>query len=375
MLMHGNTRIIMKPPLYYLICTILLLRLGISAFADEVQDQIDQLNNKDLRIRLSAVTKLGGLNDKRAIGPLMDRLRGDSNDAVRSQAAYALGALHDPQAVEILISILMDENNDVGLRVTAADALGKIGDPRAVEPLTKCLNSQYLNLASFAAQSLGAIRDPRAIEPLIECYRNHRNDGTGMIDFTADAVGLLRQSAVEPLLSCLTNDDANMRQFAVKAFYTMDEEDERPVTEFAITKIVKALPDWTARHEIREALQSLHWAPESEREQVYFWICNDDGNSLRTNWDQTTKILSDDLKSGDPQKIKNGVCSFICLGQADSISKLVDALNAQGTEELAEIFLGCDNQDLAQAARSWASAHQYQLHVSSSENNILWHKW
>ena len=96
------------------------------ACADDVDTLIARLVHRDLDVRKAAARLLVSVGDTRAIGPLIEALKGTS-------AAV-------PEAR--------------GVRRAVAEALGKIGDVRAIEPLTAALNDEWWAVREAAAEAL-----------------------------------------------------------------------------------------------------------------------------------------------------------------------------------------------------------------------------
>ena len=139
-----------------------------------VEPLIGALRSEKSRARAAAAEALGGIEDVRAVEPLIVALEDDKIANVRAGAAEALGEIKDPRAVEPLIAALQDKNPDV--RSWAAKALGEIKDPRAVEPLIVALKDKTTHVRSWVAEALGEIKDPRAVEPLIEALQDENAD-------------------------------------------------------------------------------------------------------------------------------------------------------------------------------------------------------
>lgn len=87
----------------------------------------------------SAAMALGELGDERAIGTLMNELKNNEKDYIRSSTAIALGKLEAEEAVPYLTDRLRDTKAPV--RSNAALTLGKMGNESAVEPLINILGS------------------------------------------------------------------------------------------------------------------------------------------------------------------------------------------------------------------------------------------
>ena len=75
---------------------------------------IQDLNSDYVGVRQYAVSALGELNDTRAVGPLILKLKDESeDDFVRASAAKALGKSNDSQAIEPLIHAFRDDSSDI----------------------------------------------------------------------------------------------------------------------------------------------------------------------------------------------------------------------------------------------------------------------
>jgi HEAT repeat protein len=106
-------------------------------------------------IREGAAAALGGIGDRRAVGPLITALS-DLDLRVRSAAAHALAQIGGP-AVDPLIAAL--ENGGVPASPHVALALGLLGDIRAVDPLVATLEGEGRYLRAVAAQALWELKD------------------------------------------------------------------------------------------------------------------------------------------------------------------------------------------------------------------------
>ncbi len=128
-----------------------------------VESLLNALNDEDFQVRDDAITELGRLGDRRAVGPLIVLLK-DPNVYIRDNAINSLGLIGDRHAVGPLLESLREQN--VYIRDNAITALGRLRDPRAVEPLIALLGDRNVYLRDNAACALGEIGDRRAIEPL-----------------------------------------------------------------------------------------------------------------------------------------------------------------------------------------------------------------
>jgi hypothetical protein len=179
---------------------------------------------------------------------------------------------------------------------------------------------------------------------------------------------LANPQALEALAALLKDQDSSVRKHAYNALGRLG--DQRAVPE-----LVKALPDWDARHVLGDALTKLSWKPTSDPEQVYFWICDSDVSNLRKEWPKTKKVLLGDLQSTDQRKIKNAVCTFIALGNKEVVPDLAEVLTSHGSEELAAIFMNCGDSSLAQSALAWTSLRGIKESDNFTAPNPSWGSW
>ncbi|MBN1818445.1 MAG: HEAT repeat domain-containing protein [Sedimentisphaerales bacterium] len=197
--------------------------------ANEVEDLIQQLKDRDPMVKCDAAEKLGELGDRRAVQPLIELLEdtsgsigganvrptarqdadspGDSPKEIveaaklkvaratirplpvnntdpsllktylaglkgrditgRAKAAEELGKLRDVRAVPALLEVLNERDMTGRIHEAAIIALGEIGDPRAFDVIVARLNPRMPSDAVPAVIALGKLGDPRAIEPLV----------------------------------------------------------------------------------------------------------------------------------------------------------------------------------------------------------------
>lgn len=188
---------------------LLMLSFTVVAQTDRVSPAIQELQNGDPEIRLSAVRELSRLADARAVEPLI-RMLNDPDAGVRVAAITALGQLKDPSAVEPLSVFLRGEG---GFQKAAQDALIEMG-PTAVEPLCRILQDENDLLRFYAADLFTKIHDTRAINCLISSL-GVRVNGIGQL--AADGLVGIGVPAVDELIVSLSNADPVVRELAIKA--------------------------------------------------------------------------------------------------------------------------------------------------------------
>jgi HEAT repeat protein len=121
--------------------------------------------------RLSAISLLGALRERRAAAPLTQLLNDPSNH-VRIAVIMALGWIGGAMAVTALAQML-DHSHEPS-RAEAARWLGWSGSPAAREPLADALSDTASGVRLAAAKALSRLDDPRAFGPLIEAFWRSR---------------------------------------------------------------------------------------------------------------------------------------------------------------------------------------------------------
>ena len=134
------------------------------------QRLIEELNDVDSNIRLSAAGKLGRERDPAALGALCRALTEDRSYGVRKWAAMALANFRDGKSLDALESALRDM---VPVREAAISSISSIGGRKAVSIFLQELQSNLLS-ASEKLWILGGLRasaehvDPRRLLPLLQ---------------------------------------------------------------------------------------------------------------------------------------------------------------------------------------------------------------
>ena len=386
-----------------------------------VEPLIVCLNGQNLLARSEALKSLVKIG-KPAVYPLIGFLKSGTL-YMRPKVSAALVKLGKPTVIP-LISCLKDKSNIV--RYLAADALGDIRDKIAVEPLINCLNDKYPDVVSSAASALGKIGDTRAIEPLIGCLKDKNEGSTNITDAIGkiggnqtvkllieylnslnendwisrrnaiDALSKIKEPGIDSIVEILRTKDLNLRNsLAIAQANICDHWKMGPLIaklkdknitvrknaatalgdfndKRAIPYLVSAMPDCNAQFEICMSLMVLGWKPSTDAEQVYDMTGKQEWNQLRANWVLTKRVLLNDIKSGNRNKIENAVFTFITLGEEEIIVELIKILNSKGDKVLAETYLNCGQHQLYEAANKWASRHGYNINSGSGSHNATW---
>jgi HEAT repeat protein len=296
---------------------------------------------------------------KPAIEPLIDCLYYKDGE-FDYDIENTLSAIGKP-AIEPLIVHLNDIN--VNVRQHSVLALGRIGDRHATIPLIKCLKDTVFVIRSSAAEALGKIGDSHAIQPLID-YLKEACDLSAIY-----ALGKFgAQDAVVPLIACLKHNNDIVGQEAAEALGKIGDRK-------AIPFLVSALPNWENARSYSISLKSMNWQPITDDEQIHWWIAIRDTSELISHWNQTKRVLLDDLNSTDFLRNEYAVYAFISFGSADVKVQLINILNTKGNKKMAETFLNSGDNSLSEIAKTWASNHGYIISSDGTKPEAKWGKW
>lgn len=113
------------------------------------------------------------------------------------------------------------KDKDELLRQLSASALGEIGDRKAIKPLISCLRDNNLQIRVSAASSLCKMGE-EVVEPLLEALRESRPE---VREACAGALGQIGDKrAVEPLIKLLSDKNFTVRKAATWALGRIDDE-------------------------------------------------------------------------------------------------------------------------------------------------------
>jgi HEAT repeat protein len=115
---------------------------------------IDALDDEDENVRSRSAWALGEIRDKRAVKPLMEKLK-DKNASVRWKTAIALSKF-GKESFDYLLDALKYEN--VMVREKAAEALGEMGDPAALDALENALLDKDIYVRRSAEDAIKIIK-------------------------------------------------------------------------------------------------------------------------------------------------------------------------------------------------------------------------
>lgn len=330
----------------------------------DLEKLVSLLGSADATERWAAAECLGQLKDTRAVEPLVraifaeeyprlvmiernalqeigDRraedllLEGLKQKSTRATAADTLGRLQAVRAVDPLIALL--KSADRWDRSNAAEALGQIKDRRAMSPLCAALKDSNEVVRRYAASALGDLGDVRAVGPLNDVL-NDPDDGVRWN--ASNSLGDLRDPrATEPLAAALSDSEEMVRKAAADALGKIRD----PLAVPALIRAFKSGSRWHAA----AALANI-------------------------SDPQSADFLNNGLKRGQVDLVAAAHPFFIRQGDPRALPALIEALNRYGRWEMAQGYMFCGNPELADAARRWATAHDFDNLVPQDGQPLIW---
>lgn len=143
-----------------------------------VQELLTYLNDEDVEYRAKIASCLGDIKNKSAISALIGLLS-QENDEVRENAAVALGKLKDEQSASVLMEHIKTDASDY-VKTACIESLGQIYEDKRnsvdVQPIIVSLQSTVPSIQKVAAISLAKIKNSNCIVPLIKSMNPARHD-------------------------------------------------------------------------------------------------------------------------------------------------------------------------------------------------------
>ena len=143
-----------------------------------VKELLGYLNDEDIEYRAKLASCLGDIKNKMTIQPLIELLT-QENDEVRENTAIALGKLQDEQAAPFLMDHVKTDASEY-VKTACIESLGQIYENKKnsvdVEPIIASLRSTVPSIQKVAAISLGKIKNSHCIVPLIKSMSPSRHD-------------------------------------------------------------------------------------------------------------------------------------------------------------------------------------------------------
>lgn len=158
-----------------------LMKLGSLRRAEASRVAMAGLSDAAPMVRAVATKAILSLGPDESVSALIP-LTTDKDEFVRRETAYALGLTRSRKATDVLTTLLLNDKED-GVRAAAAVGLGEIGDETAVVNLSNLLSQNVAGKSKreknvfvlrAAAKSLGQTKSKAAVPALIAALANEK---------------------------------------------------------------------------------------------------------------------------------------------------------------------------------------------------------
>lgn len=328
--------------------------LGKLKAAEAVAPLIGILENPDNRAIWRAAAKaLGEIGDKQAIEALAQLLEKDTDGKVRYYAASALASIGGEKTVEPLIKALKDTEPDVQL--TAIQALGRPGNSRAVKPLLSIALDNDSYHQQSAAWAIAGIGGKEAFELMSRLLKEHEDAGIRReAAYNLGIIG--GKDSLNVLVNALRNDPAgDVRSSVAYAIGKLSDHRAIPALAEALKGDKDASVRWAAAWALGEfwdkkAIPALIEALNDPDEVVRATAAT----ALGVSGEQEVIQKLVQMLSEDKSEYARSSSAFALgrIGTADCLPALVNALeNEPGAGVRAITVLGLGETGKVEAVR------------------------
>jgi HEAT repeat protein len=240
--------------------------------------------------RLEIVRALSKMKDREVFQALIDVLRVDPSEEVRSTAAETLGFTKNISALTPLITALKDPSGMV--RAKAAQGLGRLGDKRAGTQLVKILEDPHPAVRRNAVHALGVIEYTKAFTSI--CNRLDDED-LYVKSNAAGALGRLGcQNGIQVLKKILRDPSDKIVRSAIEGLGRLLYQDSLDVLEeFEASKQCPPRIENVLRQTIQRLATKLG---QKEMQDMVDDIKQNDANVTYKNFKEIIdKIKNEDL--------------------------------------------------------------------------------
>lgn len=200
-----------------------VIYLGTEKKKENVPSLIKMLDDESPEVKRAAVNALSKIKDSRAVSPLIDKFKAETNLNLKTDIIIALGELKSVVSVPTLKSLLRDPYP--AFRNEAVRALGKINSPETYKDIVTMLNDEAEGVRVITADVAGALK-LRSSVPLL--VKNLQDPVAVVRRACARAIGQIGEISALPELEKLMQDkDQQVISAAKEAMEKINKEVSR----------------------------------------------------------------------------------------------------------------------------------------------------
>ncbi len=168
--------------------------------------------SKDENERITAVSKLAEVQDRRILDTLSRVITGRDTDAVKIQAIRMVGTyVEDRNAVRILSTAMnANKKRKPELAAAAIEGLGDIDAHSTIPSILRLYRDKDTVIVRAALSASAKIRDRACVDPLLKMLRELEEelpaaDGAGVVDPVREAIAKRKSELLEPTQRALAD--------------------------------------------------------------------------------------------------------------------------------------------------------------------------
>lgn len=178
-----------------------IIYLGTERKKENVPSLIKMLDDESPEVKRAAVNALANIKDSRAVSPLIDRFKAETNLNLKMNIIIAMGELKSAVSVPTLKTLLKDPYP--AFRNEAVRALGKINSPDTYKDIVAMLNDEAEGVRVITADVAGVLK-LRSSVPLL--VKNLKDPVAVVRRACARAIGQIGEISALPELEKLLQD-------------------------------------------------------------------------------------------------------------------------------------------------------------------------
>lgn len=221
------------------------------------------LLNPDERLRKIAAKSLSLINDDKSFVYLLDAIKNEKNNAVKSLMIKSLSFFNKIEVADILIDFLKDRSVEV--REAAAASLSRINAIDKVDKIIEYANDKDEMVSFFAIKTLGNIcKDIKCADKLMHFYPGST---TRVKVAILEALGKIKADVSDFLYQLLEDENEDIRKEALNSLFLINKEmaidaakemilkDQSWIVRYKAVEILEILPSKEINNLFRKALE------------------------------------------------------------------------------------------------------------------------
>ncbi|HKO58818.1 MAG TPA: HEAT repeat domain-containing protein [Thermoanaerobaculia bacterium] len=225
-----------------------------------VRGLLDSLSDAENAGKRNSATEALVRIGEGAIGPIVKRLREESDIDVRLSLVNLLGDLRSPEGFAILIELL-EREHDINVASSIVSSLGKYRDATALPHLMRVLRIRDdLWLKFHVVEALGEIGDRAALPAILPLY-NEKSLRKPVLE----AVGKIADVGTVSFLLRIINDEEKLNLTALRALVRIAETSKPRIVEQAERQLIqRKFRESFPKEKIPPLVEHLHTTPKRE---------------------------------------------------------------------------------------------------------------